>query len=113
MRKTIGLMTLLFSLSTLAQVQSIQVEEYLSTDMDFIFEISNKNYEKVVLDCQGFINGVNLYDHHGRHDLLILDIGECEDIHVQIVQGLEKEAPVCLKVDLDRRAYQVTEDYCE
>ncbi len=108
MTKTIGLLLLMAtSLSTFADTAEINVEDYLSTDMEFIFEIQNHAYSKVILDCQGFINNVNIQYTDGSSQLMVLDIGECEDIHSQIVTGLEKESGACLKLDFDRRAYRV------
>lgn len=108
MTKTIGLLLLMASsLSIFAQTAKVNVEDYLSTDMEFIFEIQSHEYNKVILDCQGFINNVNLEFQDGSKQLMVLDIGECEDIHSKIVTGLQKDAGACLKLDFDRRAYRV------
>ena len=113
MRKIIGLiMTILSAQVICASPLHIQVEEYLPTDMDFIFEISNENFDKVTLDCQGFINSVGLQGHNGEKEMMVLDIGECEDIHAGIVRGLQNDRPVCLSLDLDYRAYRVSEQEC-
>jgi len=112
MRKLIGLLTLLFVSLTQASTLDVQVENYINTDFDYMFEIKNKNFKKVVLDCQSFINGVNLYGDQDEHAVLVLDIGECEHIHFSIIEAMEKESPVCLSLDFDNRAYQVKEDFC-
>ena len=113
MRKLIGLLLFVFTLSTHASTLDIQVEDYLDTDFDFMFEIQNKNFERVILDCQSFINGVNLYNEDGDHAVLVLDIGECEDIHFAIVDGIKNDGPVCLSLDFNNRAYKVREDFCD
>jgi len=112
MRKLIGLLLLTLSISINASTLDIQVEDYLETDFDFMFEIENKNFNKVVLDCQSFINGVNLYGDKDEHAVLVLDIGECEDIHFAIIEGMKNSSPVCLSLDFDNRAYKVSEDFC-
>jgi hypothetical protein len=113
MRKLIGLLVFMgLSISVSASTLDIQVENYLETDFDFMFEIQNKNFDKVVLDCQSFINGVNLYGEGGEHAVLVLDIGECEDIHFSIIEGMQNDSPVCLSLDFNNRAYKVSEDFC-
>ncbi len=80
--------------------------------MDFIFIIENNYFERVTLDCQGFINGVYLKHHNGSEQTLVLDIGECEDIHRKIITNLRNDSPSCLFVDLERRRYDLSSREC-
>ncbi len=100
------------STSIFADTHYIDVEKYLSTDMDFIFEIENEYFDKVKLDCQGFINGVYMKHHNGHEQTLVLDIGECEDIHRKIVTNIRNSKSSCLFVDLERRKYSLTSQKC-
>lgn len=101
-------LVLLITTASFGQSVKIDVQEYLQTDMEFIFEIKSSDYKKVIVDCQGFINNVNIELENGYKDILVLDIGECEDIHEKIVTNLSKEDSSCLKIDFEKRWYDVT-----
>lgn len=109
MSKLIKLLVLVFiSTMSLAQSVKIEIEEYLQTDFEFIFEIKNQNFKKVVVDCQGFINNVNIELENGHKDILVLDVFECEEIHEMIVTNLSEKDSACLKIDFEKRWYGVT-----
>ncbi|MFG1500825.1 hypothetical protein ABMA70_11525 [Halobacteriovorax sp. XZX-3] len=86
----------MLSWSAFSAVKTIDVEAYFKTDMDFMFSIKNKNYDKVILDCQGFINGLNLYSTRG-HDIFTLPgYGHCMAIHNEIIKNINDEKSSCL-----------------
>lgn len=103
-------LVLLISTLSFGQSVKIDVEDYFQADenFEFIFEIKNHDYKKIIVDCQGFINNIGIELENGYKDILVLDIGECEDIHTKIMTNLTKEDSSCLKIDFDKRWYAVT-----
>ena len=96
---------ILTSLNTLAV--DVYIEDYLTTDMDYVFEMKDSQFEKVTLDCQSFINGVNFYEDGKIAATFILDLGECEDIHYKIYTLREDGKLPILSLDFDNREYQI------
>ncbi len=99
--------------SVYSQVYHIDVEEFKRTDMEYIFEIVNRDFEKVTVDCQGFINMVALEHYSGDKENLILDVTECEDILFKIYENTLENIPSCLMTNLDQRRYSVTSKHCK
>jgi hypothetical protein len=114
MRKLIGKMTLLLLLSAqvFAAPVKVDVEEYLPTNLDFMFIIKNKSFKKIVLDCQSFINGVNFLSHDDQKEIFMLDYGQCEDIHTQIYQAKKETGKACLMLEFEMGIYKVTNQAC-
>lgn len=109
MTKTIGLILFsLISTCTLASTISINVEEYLHTDMDFIFEIKNKNYKNVFVDCQGFLNNLRVDNFDDSKNILHISHEDCEYIHEEIYTNIQESNSACLKIDFERQAFGVT-----
>lgn len=92
---TLGLMAWTAS----AGIVTIDVESYHRTDMDFMFLIKNKKYDKIVLDCQGFINGLNLYSTRG-HDIFTLPgYGHCMALHNEIIKNIKAKKDSCIAIN--------------
>lgn len=102
-------LVLLISTLSFGQSVKIDVEDYFQADenFEFIFEIKNHDYKKIIVDCQGFINNIGIELENGYKDILVLDIGECEDIHSKIVVSLQENDDACLMIDFDKRWYDV------
>ena len=73
--------------------------DYVGTDMDRMFEIKTSKYDKVILDCQTYINGLNFY----RNSILVrnyyLDVEQCEDIHSYLTAAKEQIVGICFVID--------------
>ena len=54
---------------------------------------------RVVLDCQSFVQGLNL----GRDQLILLEPEECEDLQNRIYSSLVQSVSHCLEVDDELR----------
>ncbi|MDD0851462.1 hypothetical protein HBN50_00075 [Halobacteriovorax sp. GB3] len=116
MRKRINIanivlgLCLFASISSYGQELSFNVEKYQPTEFDYMFEIQNKNFEKVTLDCQSFINGLDFRnDKNEQIALFMLDIAECEDIHHRIKSIQSENKMACIDLDFSRRLYDVKE----
>lgn len=97
----------LMTSSAFASSVKISVDEYLPTNFEFIFKIKSEKFSNVKVDCQGFINNVEVQFLNGDKDILVLDIGECEDIHGKIITSLQENDDACLMIDFDKRWYDV------
>ncbi|MEH0862032.1 hypothetical protein [Halobacteriovorax sp. DPLXC-1] len=105
---TLGLMAWTAS----AGITTIDVESYHRTDMDFMFLIKNKKYDKIVLDCQGFINGLNLYSTRG-HDIFTLPgYGHCMAIHNEIIKNIKAKKSSCLAINDSEGKVLVLDSKC-
>lgn len=109
---TLALIVTVLSWSAQAQILKIDVESYLRTDMDFMFSIKNKAYDKIILDCQGFINGLNLYSSRGHDIFTIPGYGECIAIHETIVKNIENKKKSCLAINDEQGAIVVLDREC-
>ncbi|WP_155897213.1 hypothetical protein [Bacteriovorax sp. BSW11_IV] len=109
--KTLPLLfTLLLSTNAFAAGLNLKVDDYRPTDFEYMFEIQNSKFSKVILDCQSFINEVRFYqDSSTVLGSFMLDIQECEDIHFSIVELKEKGKTSCLRLDFDNQTYDVDE----
>ncbi|EPZ49798.1 hypothetical protein M902_0454 [Bacteriovorax sp. BAL6_X] len=108
----LALILTILSWSALAGVKTIEVEAYFKTDMDFMFSIKNKRYDKVILDCQGFINGLNLYSSRG-HDIFTLPgYGHCMAIHNEIIKNIKNEKKSCLVLNDKEGQIVVLDNKC-
>lgn len=108
--KTLPLLVILFlSSNTMAQGLSLKVEDYKPTTFEYMFEIQNSRFTKVILDCQSFINEVRFYDDTNVLGSFTLDIQECEDIHLSIMDLKQIGKTSCLHLDFDNQTYEVDE----
>lgn len=110
MRKLI--ITMLLSLTSVF-AYDIQIENYYRTNMDYIFVIEDHNYERITLDCQGFINNVKIEQLNGTVDFFQLGYGECGEIHNQIMKNIANKLPVCLQLYMDSSSWRVKNDFCK
>ena len=84
----------------LAQALDIKVSSLKnSPNMDRSFILKTNLTEKVVLDCQSFIQGLTIGD-----DLIMMDPQGCEDLYFRIKGSLKKWQKHCLDVEYEVRA---------
>lgn len=107
------LFLLFLSANLYAQTFYIDIEEFNRTQMEFVMEIVDRDYERVMLDCQGFINMVSIEHYDGRRNNLVLDIGECPQIFRSIQKNINNNLPSCLETNLDNRTFNVQSEYCD
>ena len=68
-------------------------------DMDRSFVLGTSLPERIVLDCQSFVQGLNL----GGNHLIILEPEECEGLQDRIYSSLIQSEFHCLEVDDELR----------
>lgn len=57
MKKLLALTVLLSSFGAIASVERVLILDYVGTDSERMFEVKTNKYDKVILDCQSFIQG--------------------------------------------------------
>ncbi len=113
MKKVILLIGILTSFSLKAETfDRALIEDYVPiANMDFSFEIKTAKFEKVILDCQSFITGMNFYNNKKVIHSIYLDAyGECQNMHQYIVESMEKKLPVCLELETESNTLTVSHE---
>jgi len=76
----------------------IPVDDYVQTDFERMFEIKSTEQHKVILDCQSFFAGLNIYNEQGLAYNHNIDHGQCFEIHNFLQDSAENSLPVCIEV---------------
>ena len=96
--KTILAAVLLLNLAHATEVRVSRMNRILSMDRQFVLKTNVP--EKVVLDCQSFIQGL----HVGADANFILDPDECEGLYLRIRESHKRFQKHCLEIEEDIRA---------
>lgn len=109
MKKLFLLCALVSSFTASAASEKVLMVDYIATDADRMFEIKTREtkFEKVVLDCQSFIQGMTFYEKGQSNRFFYIDSYQCESLHEYLQAAKENQVPVCL--ELDGKALDVTE----
>jgi hypothetical protein len=100
MKKIFTLVILSFSIP-LAIATEVQVRGMIpEANMERSFELQTSLPERVVLDCQSFIQGLNI----GPDDTFLLDPEECESLQERIYDSLIQSKLHCLDIESDIRS---------
>lgn len=102
MKKLIFLVGLLGTIGLRAETRErAQVLDYTQVpNMEYSFEIKTSKFDKVILDCQSFITGMNFYNQDKVVHSIYLDAySDCPNMHNFINESLNAKKPVCLEVE--------------
>ncbi|MGE3609991.1 MAG: hypothetical protein AB7I27_10430 [Bacteriovoracaceae bacterium] len=69
-----------------------------SQGMERSFDLTTSLDERVVLDCQSFIQGLMIGE-HGKEHIFMLDAQECQDIYGRINSSLNARRHHCIDVE--------------
>jgi hypothetical protein len=102
MKSLIVLVGIMGSFGIMAN-ERIAMKEYKAVPgMDYAFELVTDQYQKVVLDCQGFAGGMRFYNHKKlKHEFYLDNYKACPAMHEFIKKSTEDELPVCLDIEAD------------
>lgn len=105
MKKLIVFIGLLVGNICLAEnVAYLPVKDYLPTNLDYVYELKVDKYDKVVLDCLGFIKGMNFYVGKKIDRNITMDEDMCIEIHEFLKSSKETRVPICLELNLDENS---------
>jgi hypothetical protein len=82
-------------------ISRMPVKDYVQTNFDFMYEIKTDNYQKIVLDCQGFIKGMRFYYNDQEERLIYMDEEVCDEANKFLSDSKVNGEPVCLELDAD------------
>ncbi len=109
MKQLIILCTLLTATTTInagtleKTLEKTLMKDYLKTKMDYMFEVKTNKYEKVILDCQSFIQGISFYNNKKVAHFFYLDPQDCQDLHFSLKDSKENKVPVCFEISEDTK----------
>ena len=113
MKKMIVLVGFLFAFGLKAETYDrTLVEGYTQVPgMDCAFEIQTPKFQKVILDCQSFITGINFYnDKKVVHSIYLDAYGDCQNTFDFISTSLGQNKPVCLEIATDTKTLTISND---
>ena len=90
-------------------VVRLPVLDYLPTDNYAMFEIKTLHYQKVILDCQGFIHGLYFYNSDKYERQISMDEESCDSFHQFLTDAKTNHKPVCLELDTALNSVDVTD----
>ncbi|MBT7608190.1 MAG: hypothetical protein HN576_00435 [Bacteriovoracaceae bacterium] len=114
MKKYIFILSLLFTSQTfgLAKIP-IPVVGISNTDMSAMYNLDTRLKPlKVVLDCQSFLHGVNLYQQNSNGDFVkeiefYLYESECYEIYNFVKKRSDQNQSSCIVLDTDKKSYEL------
>jgi hypothetical protein len=102
MKKVIILVGLFLAVGAHAEsVEKAMMEDYIPvTDREFAFEVKTKVFEKVILDCGGFVGWMTFYN-NGKiaHNVYMDTYSDCPNMHEYLTKAHDDKVPVCLQVE--------------
>lgn len=102
MKKVIVLIGLFFAIGLQAEtIEKAMMEDYIPvTDKDFAFEVKTKVFDKVILDCGGYVGWMTFYkDGKIAHNVYMDTYSDCPNMHDYLTKAKSKKIPVCLQVE--------------
>lgn len=98
--KSFLLFCALFSATTsFAGSTKVLMLDYVGTDMDRMFEIKTSQYDKVILDCQSFIQGMTFYNKGEVVHNFYIDSYECEGAHDYLQSAKDQNIAICFEIE--------------
>ncbi len=102
MKKMISMIGLLVSMTVVAsagELIKMPMQDLVSTDMDYVFEVKTNKFDKVVLDCQSFITGMSFSNGGELKSNIYLDMFLCEEMVTFLQDSKRDQLPVCIGLD--------------
>ncbi|MBC7429347.1 MAG: hypothetical protein H7336_12085 [Bacteriovorax sp.] len=102
MKKMIVLIGIIMSVTTVSagEIVKMPLLDYSPTDgMDYVFNIKTTKFDKVILDCQSFITGMDFSNKEVLKSHVPLDMFMCEDLVKYLEDSKTNGEPVCIGLD--------------
>lgn len=113
MKKMISMIGLLMSMTVVAtagEIIKMPMQDLISTDMDYVFEVKTTKFDKVVLDCQSFITGMSFSNGGVVKSDIYLDMFVCEEMVNFLSESKRDGLPVCIGLDSDYGELLITRE---
>jgi hypothetical protein len=97
-------LTVLIFLLGLLDVSAIEIQVsdmQRTTELEGRFDLLTSRPEKVVLDCQSFLQGL-FFGPVGEETVVLLEEWECEQLMVDMKISTDQKQKHCLEIDFDR-----------
>ena len=108
--RMIGLLTSLTAVASAEDLQRMPMQDFLTTDMDYIFEVKTNKFDKVILDCQSFITGMSFSNGGVEKSNIFLDIVECGEVLTFLEESKRDNLPVCIGLDSLNNEIEISRD---
>ena len=106
----IGLLVTLTSVAKADEFIKMPMQDLIVTDMDYIYEIKTTKFDKVILDCQSFITGMNFSNGGVEKSNVYLNMFECEEMVTFLLDSKANSEPVCLGLDTEFKQLMITRE---
>jgi hypothetical protein len=75
------------------------------------FEVLTPKYEKIILDCQSFVNGMTFYNNKKIvHEIKMVNYEDCSNVYDFISQSNQDKKPVCMEIGEEGSALNLSND---
>jgi hypothetical protein len=75
------------------------------------FEVITPKYERVILDCQSFINGMTFYnDKKIVREIKMINYSDCSNVHDFIEQSKQNKKEVCMEIEVESNTLNLSND---
>jgi hypothetical protein len=101
MRNILLILSIAFSITATSASEQyfVSVDDFIDTEFEAMFEIKSAEHEKVILDCQSFFAGINIYNQSGILYNQTMDHGQCYELTSFIKTSMQQNRPVCIEID--------------
>lgn len=105
MKKLIILIGLSVGMNAYAEpIFRMPVKDYVPTELEFMYELKTDNYDKVMLDCMGFIKGMRFYYNGAEERLVYMEEEVCDEVNNYLQTSKDNNEPVCLELDANENS---------
>lgn len=116
MKSVIALTTMLLSLNawTMGPEKALMDDYFPVSDREFAYEVKTKAFDKVILDCGGFLGWMSFYrDNKIAYNVYLDTYGDCPNMHDFLNNSKEQKIPVCLMVEDNNLTVSNEPDDCQ
>lgn len=116
MKKLIVLIGIVSSYSANAfssELIKMPMQDLVSTELDYVFEIKTNKFDKVILDCQSFITGMSFSDKGQMKSNIYLDMFLCEEMVNFLQESKSENLPVCIGLDQENEELVISREVDE
>jgi hypothetical protein len=114
MKKMIVLIGIILSVTTNARAGDIvkmPMESYTPVaGFDYIFKVKTTKFDKVILDCQSFITGIDFSNGGILKSHVPLDMFSCEDMVSFLNESKANNQAVCMGLDIENSLLYMSHD---